>query len=277
MNELAIIAIHGMGDTEEDFDLKLKSELRDRVGDNRWLKIVWEKVYYQGILQENQRRLMHDTMIQGNIDWIKLRKFVLFGFSDAAAMETRPGEPNSVYLQTQKIILDTLKRALVGLGDAAKPVIIVAQSLGGQVISNYIWDAQHKVEAGIFRHGSDNPIPTNTKEGKFFRLKTLTHLFTSGCNIPIFIAGLPKQKIKPITVDARGWSISWQNYYDPDDALGWPLRPVNEAYRRAVSVEKAINSGGLISSWNPLSHQQYWTDDDFLDPLEDAIRHLVPQ
>lgn len=277
MKELAIVAIHGMGKTDEDFDHRLKAVLRDRVGDSRWSRIVWEKVYYQGILQPHQKRLMNASMVEGDVDWIKLRKFVLFGFSDAASMESRPSAPNSVYFRIQQIILDTLNRALAGLGDAGKPVIIIAQSLGCQVISNYIWDAQRKVEAGVFRHDAERPIPTNTKEGKFLRLKTLSHLFTSGCNIPIFIAGLPKEKIKPITVDARGWSISWQNYYDPDDALGWPLRPVNEAYRRTVSVDKAINAGGLFNAWNPLSHQQYWRDDDFLDPVEDAVRQLVPR
>lgn len=277
MKELAIVAIHGMGKTDEDFDHRLKAVLRDRVGDSRWSRIVWEKVYYQGILQPHQKRLMNASMVEGDVDWIKLRKFVLFGFSDAASMESRPSAPNSVYFQIQQIILDTLNRALAGLGDAGKPVIIIAQSLGCQVISNYIWDAQRKVEAGVFRHEAERPIPTNTKEGKFLRLKTLSHLFTSGCNIPIFIAGLPKEKIKPITVDARGWSISWQNYYDPDDALGWPLRPVNKAYRRTVSVDKAINVGGLFNAWNPLSHQQYWRDDDFLDPVEDAVRQLVPR
>lgn len=277
MKELAIVAIHGMGKTDEDFDHRLKAALRDRVGDSRWSRIVWEKVYYQDILQPHQKRLMNASMVEGDVDWIKLRKFVLFGFSDAASMESRPSAPNSVYFQIQQIILDTLNRALAGLGDAGKPVIIIAQSLGCQVISNYIWDAQRKVEAGVFRHDAERPIPTNTKEGKFLRLKTLSHLFTSGCNIPIFIAGLPKEKIKPITVDARGWSISWQNYYDPDDALGWPLRPVNEAYRRTVSVDKAINAGGLFNAWNPLSHQQYWRDDDFLDPVEDAVRQLLPR
>jgi pimeloyl-ACP methyl ester carboxylesterase len=276
MKELTVIAIHGMGDTDENFDRKLESELRDRIGDARWSKVVWEKVYYQGLLQTNQQRLMEDTMMQGDVDWIKLRKFVLYGFSDAASMESRPGEPNSMYVRVQQIIVDSLNRALAGLGDARKPVVIVAHSLGCQVISNYIWDAQHKVEAGVFREGADAPISTNTPEGKFLRLKTLFHLFTSGCNIPIFIAGLPQNKIKPITVSARGWNIEWQNYYDPDDTLGWPLWPVNEAYKNAVEKDKAINAGGLFESWNPLSHQHYWKDDDFLDPVEDAIRQIVP-
>ena len=58
----------------------------------------------------------------------------------------------------------------------------------------------------------------------------------------------------------------WLNYYDPDDVLGYPLKVINRAYDDVVDLDKAINVGGLFSSWNPLSHNKYWTDDDFTEP-----------
>lgn len=51
--------------------------------------------------------------------------------------------------------------------------------------------------------------------------------------------------------------------YDADDVLGYPLN-ILESYAKAGFCEvKLINAGGLLTSWNPLSHAKYWSDDDF--------------
>ena len=274
--DIAVVAIHGMGDTERTYDAKLRSRLRKRIGDSRWARVAWKKVYYQDVLQANQRRYMRESLNTADLDWVKLRKFVLFGFSDAAGMESRPHLDNSVYQRIQQKVLDTLDDAMAALGDPTKPVIFIAHSLGCQVLSNYIWDAQQsQVDAGVFRQDLPNPIGKTSPEDKFRRLKTLRWLFTSGCNIPIFVAGLPKTKIKPIVVNARGWRIRWENYFDPDDALGWPLHPLSPAYEAAVAIDESINVGGPLNSWTPMSHTAYWKDDDFLDPVEHALRVML--
>ena len=273
---LAVVAVHGMGDTDKNFDKKLKSRMRGRLGEEHWSRVSWNTVYYQPVLQKNQKRVMDATLRMADVDWIKLRRFFLYGFSDAAGMESRPYARNSVYQKIQEAVLKGLDRAWADLDDPRCPLVIVAHSLGCQVISNYIWDAQRvSCGAGVFRNDLRNPIGKRSPQDKFRRLKTLRFLFTSGCNIPIFIAGKPENKIKPVTVNARGWNFRWQNYYDPDDVLGWPLHPINAAYRAAVAVEESINTGGLLNSWTPLSHSAYWTDADFLDPLEHGIRTLL--
>lgn len=271
--ELAVVVVHGMGDTEKNYDLHLKSMLRERLGTAGWARVSWHRVYYQDVLQANQERLMKDTVRLANVDWLKLRRFVLYGFSDAAAMGSRPHKKGSVYEQIQQQILDTLDEAQAALGNPQKPVILVAHSLGCQVVSNYLWDAQQRcVEAGVFRPDLPDPVGKRSAADKFRRLKTLRTLFTTGCNIPIFIAGLPKAKIEPVVTNARGWQFRWQNYYDPDDALGWPLHPLNAKYKAAVAVDKAVNVGNVFKSWTPLSHSAYWTDGDVLDPIEAALR-----
>jgi len=273
---VALVAVHGMGDTERRFDEKLKSRLRKRLGEAQWSRVSWNKVYYQPVLQKNQKRVMDATLRMADVDWIKLRRFVLYGFSDAAGMESRPYARNSVYQKIQEIVLKTLDRACAALEDPRCPVVIIAHSLGCQVISNYVWDAQRvSCGAGVFRDNIRNPIGKSSPIDRFRRLKTLRFLFTSGCNIPIFIAGRPESKIKPVTVNARGWNFRWQNYYDPDDVLGWPLHPVNAAYRAAVAVDQPISAGGPLNSWTPMSHSAYWTDGDFLDPVEQGIRTLL--
>lgn len=275
--DLAIIVVHGMGDTAKNFDKPLRKRLRERLGAALWSRIAWQRAFYQPVLQANQERLMKDTVRQADVDWLKLRRFILYGFSDAAAMGSRPHKKNSVYQQVQQVILDALDAALVALGDPGKPVVVIAHSLGCQVVSNFIWDAQQRsVEAGVFRGDLPHPIGKTSAGDKFRRLKTLRTLFTSGCNIPVFIAGLPKDRIKPVITSARGWRFRWENYYDPDDALGWPLHPLNPAYKAAVAVDKAVSAGTLLNSWSPLSHNAYWSDDDFLEPVEKNLRALLP-
>ncbi len=67
----------------------------------------------------------------------------------------------------------------------------------------------------------------------------------------------------------------WFNFFDPDDILGYPLRPINFAYRKIVDEDIAINVGGLNSSWNPLSHTKYWTDNDFTKPVAAFLEKLL--
>ena len=61
----------------------------------------------------------------------------------------------------------------------------------------------------------------------------------------------------------------------PDDILGYPLRPINDAYRRTVHRDIAINVGGLFASWNPLSHARDWTDGDFVRPVARFLATLL--
>lgn len=60
----------------------------------------------------------------------------------------------------------------------------------------------------------------------------------------------------------------WLNFYDPDDVLGYPLKPINAAYDNVVTDDITINVGSWFStSWNPLSHSAYWTDNSFTKPV----------
>lgn len=278
--ELVILPVHGMGDTQAGFAGKLQKAVGRRLAPAQRAQVHWQPVFYQGVLQPNQRRMMQRMKTQADIDWIRLRRFLLSGFSDAATMESKPHLPNSVYHRVQAIILQALDDAWDAAGGRAVPVIVVAQSLGGQVISNYLWDAQARApRAGVFRRDRADRVGGRAAQDRFRRLKSLRFLFTTGCNIPIFVAGLEADQIRPVIVAGRGWNFRWENFYDPDDVLGWPLRPINAAYRQAVAADHAINSGGgprsWLTSWSPMSHTGYWLDDDFLDPLEAAIKRMV--
>ena len=95
---------------------------------------------------------------------------------------------------------------------------------------------------------------------------------TIDCNIPIFVAGLPRNQIKPIKKPNN--NFVWENYYDEDDPLGWPLEQLSDGYKALVK-DHEINAGGILTSWNPFSHGQYWGDSDVIDPLSDHLKLLL--
>jgi hypothetical protein len=64
-------------------------------------------------------------------------------FSDATTLEVHSTEPRSPYLQVQRKIRETLAETLALHDDPSLPVVVIAQFLGCQVLSNYLWDAQH--------------------------------------------------------------------------------------------------------------------------------------
>ncbi len=277
--ELTIMPIHGMGRTETHFHEELRDALKSRLGMGAWKKVHWEPVYYQGLLQKSEDAVFREMRKRAELDWVKLRKFMLYSFADASSLEHGAERDNSVYEKAQKIILTALDRSFDAMGEQLKPVIVVAQSLGGQVISNYLWDSQ-KTEArqGIWKARQDQGTPKNTPRGKFRRLRTLKCLFTTGCNIPLFVAGHGRANIKPVKTHSAGYDFDWINLYDEDDVLGWPLRPLSSDYDKTVKdveINAGQGLGGLLQSWNPLSHTQYWKDGDVQKRIVQRVSVLL--
>ncbi|MEW2914081.1 hypothetical protein [Leisingera sp. JC11] len=270
MKRLGLIAIHGMGETKEDFADAFFAEIRSRLGAAQSEKLVTEPVYYQNILQENQEKYFN--RVRQHIDWMRLRKFMLYGICDAASLESRKDGPDSPYFIAQTRILEAFRRVYRALEGSNRRVIVVAQSLGGQVLSNYLWDASRasKPAHGVW---SGTPGFASPEEEEFCRGNFIARLNTTGCNIPVFVAGRDREDIKPIP--RPNSYFEWHNFYDEDDVLGWPLRDLSDSYAALVEADHRINSGGLLTSFNPLSHSNYWDDRSFLRPLLDQIRQHV--
>lgn len=291
--KVALLTVHGMGEMPRDYNAQLKGALRERLG-KLYDDLHVGAVYYQGILQPNETRVWNavEERLAGKWDWARrlwwndLRRFLLFGFGDAAGLENGKECDASVYSRAQVIIARELLRACRAMaGDG--PLVILAQSLGCHVTSCFFWDAQQdaegaKVKIGIwqdlrrFEGQITEGGPLTTKEKCFLQGSSFNTFFTTGCNIPIFVAAHAMKEIRPICPNAH---FRWHNYFDQDDVLGWPLASLSEAYARVVQ-DHPINAGAgiigwLIKSWNPLSHTQYWGDNNVLDQLELRIRELL--
>ena len=226
--KVILLAVHGMGPTRLNFANRLHDELKERLG-NDSANVHLSSIYYQNVFQVNQTALW-DRVKQRRLDWRKTRKLLLYGFSDAAGYERNAAQKGSSYEQVQIKIRDKLKELYKTFDNL--PIVIVAQSLGGHVISNYIWDAQKDDGAsrGIWR--ANRSTTENKSLDKFLRLQSIRLFFTTGCNIPIFVANLPESMIKAVGTQTQDYTFKWKNYYDVDDALGWPLKPLSESYKK---------------------------------------------
>jgi hypothetical protein len=171
-------------------------------------------------------------------------------------------------------IRERLAALRAALGDVDAPLVVVAHSLGSVIASDYAWDAQHP-ETGRARGA--NP---------FERMETLAGLVTFGSTLPLFTLALPRvvaiapPRASPGLTEAVRRVARWDNYYDPDDVLGWPLKtiapggplaPGEHAYADAVDADHPIEVGGPLTGWSPLAHTAYWSDRDFLDPVAARI------
>ena len=98
-----------MGRTAPDFAEPLRRGLSDAVGAARWSQVAFRPVYYQGELQASQERVFRAVRAATSWDW--LREFLLYGFSDAASLETRKLGPDSAYARAQRHLRDALDDA----------------------------------------------------------------------------------------------------------------------------------------------------------------------
>lgn len=253
--DVALITLHGMGRRKEDYFRELETGLQ-RLLAQRWGRVAFHPIHYADLLQAPQDQLWRAMISdpQNDLDFTRLRQFMLYGFGDAGSLEhsARKGNPNPAgeYFQVQALIQETLRNLLKDFeGEAQRPIVIVAHSLGCQVISNYLWDAQHN-------HHVFAPMTSDqSDEADFLRLKSAKSLITTGCNIPLFVAGLAVRAC----FDAPNAAFRWDNYYDPDDILGWPLRQLGASYAKVIQ-DHVVEVGRPWTSWTPLSHSHYWGD-----------------
>ena len=283
MKEVVLILIHGMGRTEENYDQGFNDRIRNLLPPSIRNRLYIDRIYYQDILQENQSRVWKAASSQ--LRYHGLRKFLLYGFGDAAGLETQKGRSCSPYTKAQIRIAKTLLTAQTKL-QGVKPIVLLAQSLGGQILSNYIWDSQQydrdreSVNVGIWKDpqkfsqdiaGKDR---LSQSELKFMAGCEVRSLYTTGCNIPIFTAG--HAEILPIKRPHR--DFQWHNYYDKHDVLGWPLRTLSGEYRDLVEdhqIEAGRWPGRMWKGWNPLSHREYWVTSTLLADLAGCVEGLL--
>jgi len=269
--KVGVLFIHGMGSTLDDFAHDAIQELRNRIS-GRGLNrddVAWESVFWAPVLSTRETQLWVDLSAENDLNWAKLRKFFINGFGNATAYQSVRDRRNDVYGKIHAAVHDSLKELRAKLGGEDKPLVVIAHSLGSVIISNYIWDRQKGRDADRFG------------ETPFERMETLAGLVTLGSNIPLFTlahnpvacvkfppAGLPENLRK---------RAKWLNFYDSDDVLAWPLKPLSMGYADTVTEDIEVSVGNILTAWNPANHAAYWTDDGVIKPAAYLIGSLLEE
>jgi len=272
---VAVLAVHGIGSqgakapTDSatlSFSKAHARLVRNHVGAPKFdPNVAWREGFWADILQSRQETYLRRIKRRTRGD--EFRGFVLRNLSDAASYRWTPQNQSAdtTYWRIHARIDAALKNLEAEVAPDAR-LIILAHSLGGHIMSNYIYDRLKKPDP----NGSD-----------FFNLKRTMAFVTFGCNIPIFVFAYDPEDVTPIwrpgsALDPkyrlRSW---WLNYYDKDDILGFPLRDIGPKYEKMVKdkeiADVSINAGGLFKFWNPLSHNAYWKDADFFTEVAKLI------
>ena len=75
--------------------------------------------------------------------------------------------------------------------------------------------------------------------------------------------------------DPRRDGGDWQNYFDADDVLGYPIRNMSDSFNVDWITDNKVSVGGFLTGWNPACHGKYWTDKDVVRPIADEIEGIL--
>lgn len=259
--KIIILTIPGIGTQKEGYADKLKSSIEFYAEDTPLegnFEVKECRPFALTHIDENQIDMynrMEEIHDLGGM--LSLRKFVMQAFGDAVTFERNPAQPESVYRSIHNFLKETIEetnRLLKSFDDAL--LVVVCSSMGAHVLSSYIWDADHN--QGIFG------IQQATNENN---LRNLSYLVTVGCNIPLFISGYNESQIIPF--EKRNPDFEWDNYFDKNDVLGWPLQPLSSGYQALVR-DHEINTGLSVGS-----HVRYLGHKNFTKPFTEKLIEII--
>lgn len=268
MKRIGVLVIRGSGGSGFERQKKFINKVNNRLTKNNIdiNEIAYVYVDWYAPLQDQQENLLTRMLKNDNLNLKSktLRKFLITNISDLINYGGKPNLPDQAYEKTHLMVYNSILNLQNQIIENA-PLIIVASSMGTEIIHNYIWDRQFPV-------GSD--AYGNTP---FERFETLVGLFTFGNNIPIFSSSSDIDALVPIKFPDNNILSQlkhlaiWENYYDKNDPLGYPIKFINENYMKANVTDIQIGVGNILSFWNILSHFGYWTSRKLQKRLSDYI------
>jgi pimeloyl-ACP methyl ester carboxylesterase len=279
MKQLAVAFVHGVGSQDPLFADPMAADILKRFAAHAKLApaaaaeaLVFQAVYWAPVLAAKESRLWTKWRQGADLAYLSLRRFMVNFAADAIAYQPLPGEANAyedIHACFADAIADLARRA-----GPEPPLVVIAHSLGTAIASNYFYDLQAS-PARIAAGRSDLvPAKVRAKIGKtpLEQGETLAWLFTMGSPIALWSLryekpefGVPIRVPAPAFASRRpGLHCGWINIFDKDDVIGYPLKPL---YPDAILEDARVNAGNWLTSWNPLSHDAYWTDADVTEKI----------
>ena len=278
---LAIVFLHGVGRTHPGYSAPLARALADRFrrrtrseGGDPSTALVFEEVNWSCALQHAEDRMWR--LLQKGpapLRYKKLRHFMLDFAADAVAYQPTHSD-RSAYDAIHAEVAASLAR-LASRAGAGAPLCIVAHSLGTVIASNYVYDLMKNGRSFVAPDVLKRIGPTLLE-----RAETLSLFATMGSPLALWSLrypgfGTPIRMPPPSLVRHHpGVRGRWVNFYDPDDVLGYPLRPLSRLYAASVNEDRAVSVGSLLTGWNPLAHTGYWGDARVADAIAEHLAEI---
>ena len=269
--KLAVAIIHGIG-TQADvrdaegqhmFAQELISGLRQHLGAQAD-QVAFQTLYWASVLDKRERAYL-DKLRNQPVRWRWLRRMVTLFLGDASGYRKVSQAYDTTYEEVHQCLRGGLN-ALRAKVAADTPLVILAHSLGGHIVSNFIWGQQRINKA---EHCPLDP---------FLAMETLSGFITFGCNIPLFTFAydpvIPIRFPGHCLTDAVTQNARWLNVYAPADPLGYPLRPLTN-YTAIVAEDRPMSVGTWFKRHTPLSHMGYWQDRGFQRYVATYLQRLL--
>lgn len=259
----------------------LKLRLADIAGESgsedqklKWAdsKLAISAINWTPVLRDERKNLYQNLDVDNLDSFFGLREFIFQAIADSLTYQVTQSKIDNLwsYAGIHRCFADGLN-SLAREAQSDAPLCIISHSLGTVITSNYIYDLQTKkaqIDIG------DTPLE---------RGETLTSVYTMASQIPFWSLRhpnfdrpikVPSEKLGQYYSDLKG---EWINFYNKSDIMGYPLRSLNEAYSKAVTEDREVNDGGLLESWNPLSHCSYWTSERAIDTIANGLYDILQQ
>ncbi len=279
---LAIAFVHGIGRTEPGYSAWMQravarrfagligAEAATALGGPDSSHLVFEEVNWSASLQFREDSLWARLLPDGPMRYKRLRRFMVDFAADAIAYQPAPSD-RTAYDAIHREVAGCLVRLSERAGPKA-PLCVIAHSLGTVIASNYLYDLM-KGETS-FMCPSVRSIMNGTplEDGETFSL-----FYTLGSPIALWSLRFPRfgEPVRFPTAALKrhhpNIEPAWINVYDPDDAIGYPLRVLNSAYGAAVTEDRPVDVGSILTRWNPLSHVGYWNNGGVADAIAESL------
>lgn len=260
--QLAVIVIHGLGAQEQNFADHFIDRLKKRytavTGESDpGRHLVFKPIYWAKLLEDKEDELQRKLFQPHAVRYKWLRQIVIHYLADAVAYQPLENH-NQIYNEINGTISRALQSLSAEIGGEA-PLCVISHSLGTVIASNFFYDLQYSSTSACKPEPSSSSMASPLERGEtlslFYSCGTTLPLWSlrySGFDRPIHV---PTEQMRNNAPNVTG---EWINFYDKDDILGYPLRPIHEAYANAVREDIKVSVGNWLTGWNPFSHNGYF-------------------
>lgn len=126
---------------------------------------------------------------------------------------------------------------------------VIGHSLGSVIASDYLYD--HMQGAAQPHH----MVGVNLALKNMILLGSPMALYALRDNPFAKRDQLANSLTSPVQVDPEGGL--WLNFYDPNDPISFPLKPIH-SYAEAGVIDYRVRAGNWLTAWNPACHLGYF-------------------